>query len=78
METLPWNPAAEVTDVTAAQSVQDGGGIKYNSYAFGPTCILRGHISAPWHGPIGQWNCPMEQVAGRHPMSASDPLMTKM
>jgi hypothetical protein len=34
MAALPWNPAAEVTDVTAAQSVQDRGGIKHNSYAF--------------------------------------------
>jgi hypothetical protein len=34
MEALPWNPAAEVTDVTPAQSVQDLGGIKPISYAF--------------------------------------------
>src|SRR4051794_30819900 len=34
MAALPWNPAAEVTDVTAAQSVQDRGRIKHNSYAF--------------------------------------------
>ena len=34
MEALPWNPAAEATDVTAAQSVQDRGRIKHNSYAF--------------------------------------------
>jgi hypothetical protein len=33
MEALPWNPAAEATDVTGAQSVQEGGGIKLNSYA---------------------------------------------
>jgi len=34
MEALPWNPAAEVTDVTGPQSVQDGDWIKHNSYAF--------------------------------------------
>jgi hypothetical protein len=34
MEALPWNPAAEVTDVTGPQSVQDRSGIKHNSYAF--------------------------------------------
>jgi hypothetical protein len=76
MEAALCNAAADATDVTGFQSVQDGGAIKHNHYAFSGTCIMRGDPPPDLQARSAHSNCNSRRCHRRQYLHADDENVT--